>query len=759
MTTHSRTSSYDSLPVTSSVRRLVSDTISISNGPTVGAPPPLPLTTTSRRVSRAGSSSNSSDRSSNNSRGKRESRLGRTVSWNDIARRNHQQQNQQVPQTHPGAHVVDRKYSLQPQAPGSGPIDLTTTEKGDSSRIAVPAPIGHQRRPALTIWSSFKHIVLNHSEALALSGIERGVDVNYSWAQYYEQVLTLAKVLVFLGLEPGQGAVISSRSSTHLYMLNMAVVAVGGVVAHIRPTWNADELVDHILPDANASVLIVDKLTPNFKRAMQQSHRPLRAVLVLGSDPTADVTLSTRVLVLHMDDLEQLAQTAPDVAVELLTPQNVTGACCLMTFGYDGQGQVRATCLSHENVMFTAATLADCFGPLTTTDRMVGYIPLYHVAAQILEVYMPLVCGMSVICAPSYRDSLVQVITGRKPTIFFATPDTWAHFSNQVYRAKSEVNSFLYRWAKTRATHNSKKLLYGQDAHRSLGYMLAKGLVLNNIKKKIGLESCHACYSVLAPLDFELEKLFKIIDLPIYSLFGTAETSGFAAINFPHACEFGSSGRALPSTKIWCEEQTQEVLLRGRNVGLGYVQNGQYVPFTKSNSWFRFGLSGHLTPNGFLTVNDPRSFLVLSTGDWAPTEPFEASLMEMQPELARAVLVGSGRTFLSVMLFLKTVVGPSRTANKSAVLANDALAVGQSVGSRATTVAEAIKCQRWAIHFDDVLDALRVKCTLSGFSVRKWILMAENFTVESGELDPDTLEVKRKAVDSKYQSLLDSLYT
>lgn len=623
---------------------------------------------------------------------------------------------------------------------------------------------------AATVWSLFMQNVLRNSNnpgVIALSGCDRhGRETKYSWVQYYEHVHSIARVLTHFQFARGDGAVICAKSSPEVHFLNLAVVALGGVVSHIRPSWSASELVDHIFVDCNASVLIIDELQENFVEALRRTKNQFRAVIVLREEPMdLVIALDTAVTILDMDDLTSLAKTVDDVVIELMVNDRVAAhACCLMAFAYDEAGKVRGISLSQDNVMFTAATIATSFGPLSSNDRLVGYIPLYHVAAQVLEIYMPMVCALSVVCAPSYNQPLIKVITKKKPTIFFATPDTWTHFSAQVYKAKSEVNAHLYRWAKTRATNNSKKLLFGQDAHRSLGYMLAKKLVLNNIKKRIGLESCHACYSVLAPLDFELEKLFKTIDIPIYQVFGCAETSGFAAINYPHAWEFGSSGRALKGTSITCDEVTQEVLLRGRNVFAGYVQNGpSSTPLLPPDRWFRFRQRGFLTPNGFLKISDPQEFVVLSTGDWIPVKPYEDALALSEPELDRVVLIGEARSFLSVLLFMKTTTNPAilrtvKTAGSPA-LHDDVLRVGKVIKSTATTVAEAIKCQAWAVHFDKVLEALPLRCGMSGFHVRKWILMADAFTVESGEIDPDTGAVRRKVVDGKYQSLLDSLYT
>eukprot|EP00644_Phytophthora_capsici_P010802 jgi/Phyca11/504691/fgenesh2_kg.PHYCAscaffold_9_\ len=519
---------------------------------------------------------------------------------------------------------------------------------------------------------------------------------------------------------------------------------------------------------------------------------PIRAVVILGNLAAMDravADLRASINVIGAQDLLAISTLATEEAaltpsVEALASCVAPSQCCLLAFDYDAQGRIRAAELSHDNVLFTTAALVRSFG-LTSRDRLVGYLQLHHVASQVLEFYVPLIAGLSVVCAPTYSRPLVRVVTEHKPTVFFAAPATWARFSQQVYRAKGDVNAVIYRWAKTRATNNSQKLLFarGKGAkHRSVGYMLAKALVLNNIKKKVGLESCTACYSVLAPLDFELERLFKTVDTPIYQLFGTAETCGFAAINFPHAWEFGSSGRALPGTTIRCDERSQETVLRGRNVFMGYRyapsigsnspgpefdgddDSDQYTSTCDSNGWLRLSQRGFLTPTGFLKISDPKDFLVLSTGDWVPIQPFEFAMLELMPELDRAVLVGDGRTFLSALFFLKTCSVTSRTAagNKHTgvlQLEEDALKVGLSIGSAAATVGEAIRCQQWAVHFDSVLEELPQVCPVSGYRVRKWILMAADFSVESGELDPDTGDVCRRAVDRKYQALLDSLYS
>lgn len=641
-----------------------------------------------------------------------------------------------------------------------------------------------------TIYSALVQTARRMGDAPALSAMAGSTEVSYSWMDLLDAVHRVARVLLRLGFAPGEGVVMSCTSSPAMYQLHLAALALGGVVAHVHNKWTASDLTDHVLPAARASVLVVDELSPNFVSALERTQRSnngtVRAVVVLGDrqDPVdLLLDLDAPVNLLTMADVVAMArepQTASVESVEAVASRVAPTQSCLIEFGHDADGGVRGACLSHDNALFTASTLAMSFGPLTSADRIVGYLPLSHAASQILELVLPLVCGLTVTCASPHKP-LVKAIAKCRPSVFFATPATWARFSEQVACAKRDVNASVLAWAKTRATHNAKKLLFGRDAPRSLGYMLAKKLVLDAIKKKIGLESCAACYSVLAPLDFELERLFQSVDIPLYQLYGTAETSGFATLNFPHAWELGSCGRALKGTVLRCNEVSQDVRVRGRNVFLGYVRAAsapstavRFEPHVPAAGWFGLPHRGFLTPNGFLKIQAPRDFVVLANGDWIPLRPVERTLLAAMPELSRAVLIGDGRSFISVLLFLKTARGAAaaitaisttgtnrgnKLPSSSGLLADDALQVAKGIRSKATTVAEAIKCQNWAVRFDEMLEALPEMCPAAGGHVRKWILMADNFSVESGEIDPDSGDVKRQTVESKYHALLDTLYS
>ncbi|KAI9914939.1 hypothetical protein PsorP6_008293 [Peronosclerospora sorghi] len=112
-------------------------------------------------------------------------------------------------------------------------------------------------------------------------------------------------------------------------------------------------------------------------------------------------------------------------------------------------------------------------------------------------------------------------------------------------------------------------------------------------------------------------------------------------------------------------------------------------------------------------------------GDWIPIRPFERAMLELMPRLERAVLIGDGRPFLSALFFLKTTGSSGRGTQQGSkhasggVLSEEARKIGSSLGSSATTVPEAMRCQHWAVHFDAVLEEFPHVCPISRARVRK----------------------------------------
>lgn len=91
--------------------------------------------------------------------------------------------------------------------------------------------------------------------------------------------------------------------------------------------------------------------------------------------------------------------------------------------------------LTHDNVLFTAKALLETFGfPRPGNQRAVSYLPLSHIAGQLVDLYLPLVYaatpgaeGATVYFAraDALQGSLGDSVKAAKPTLFGGVPRVW----------------------------------------------------------------------------------------------------------------------------------------------------------------------------------------------------------------------------------------------------------------------------------------------------------------------------------------------
>lgn len=94
------------------------------------------------------------------------------------------------------------------------------------------------------------------------------------------------------------------------------------------------------------------------------------------------------------------------------------------------------------------------------------------------------------------------------------------------------------------------------------------------------------------------------------------------------------------------------------------------------------------------------------------------------------------------------------------VLAGDALAASQEMGSTATTTQQAMVCGKWQAH----IESARVKVNQdtsvvisNACKIQKISILRLDFSVQTSELTP-TLKLKRGFVMSQNQEAIDQMY-
>jgi o-succinylbenzoate---CoA ligase len=138
--------------------------------------------------------------------------------------------------------------------------------------------------------------------------------------------------------------------------------------------------------------------------------------------------------------------------------------------------------------------------------------------------------------------------------------------------------------------------------------------------------------------------------IPIYQTYGMTETASQVVTLSPEDSlkKLGSAGKPLlpVQLKIMIDEHTEaramesgEILIKGPNVTLGYLNQPAVTSEKIQNGWLRTGDIGYLDEDGFLFVQDRRSDLIISGGENIYPAEIEGILLS-HPEVADAGVIG-----------------------------------------------------------------------------------------------------------------------
>lgn len=120
--------------------------------------------------------------------------------------------------------------------------------------------------------------------------------------------------------------------------------------------------------------------------------------------------------------------------------------------------------LSHDNITWDALTLVERLSLNRGEESFVSYLPLSHVAAQILDIYIGMTVGGTVYFADknALKGSLVDTLQEVRPTKFLAVPRVWEKIFEKMSQVAAQ-NGFVKRtiatWAKGHALqHHMNKI-------------------------------------------------------------------------------------------------------------------------------------------------------------------------------------------------------------------------------------------------------------------------------------------------------------
>ena len=318
--------------------------------------------------------------------------------------------------------------------------------------------------------------------------------------------------------------------------------------------------------------------------------------------------------------------TAGSAGFEPVAPREDDLAALLYTSGTTADP--KGVMLTHANLVGEANSV---FALLTIgpTDALLGILPMFHVLAQMANLFLPLFNGARVVYLETLNTTeLLRALQERDITAFCVVPQFFYLIHERIFKEINKQGKLTARLVRTlmainrglrRIGVNAGPVLFGK-IHATFG-MRMRYLVTGGSR-----------------FDLAIQRDFYSFGIDVLNAYGLTETTGGAFLTHPGKIVFGSVGPPLPSVeaRIVNEEVVEEgkpkageIAIRGAIVMKGYWNRPQATAEVLRDGWLYTGDLGYFDSGGNLFISGRRKeVIVLANGKNVYPEEIEAHYLQ-----------------------------------------------------------------------------------------------------------------------------------
>lgn len=632
--------------------------------------------------------------------------------------------------------------------------------RDDSVRLQMESS-GPLSQAPLTVYTAFSNTVKKYPDTVALASKRNGEWVKWTYKQYYDEVVAAAKSYIKLGVERCHGVGIIGFNAPEWFISYLGSIYAGAFGVGIYTT-NNPEACAYVLESCEANVCVVENNVQLQKVLKVWNQLPHLKAIVQYHGEVAEKKENVYSWSEFMALGRDISLSAVQERISLQTPNK----CCTLIYTSGTTGNPKGVMLSHDNYTWMGTQIASVGRMQVGNEVLVSYLPLSHVAAQLMDLYVPLMYGISVYFAQpdALKGSLKTTLNEVRPTVFFGVPRVWEKMQEALQALGKNTRGLKKKigaWAKGIGLKGNQSLMNGGST--PFGWTIANALVFKKVRHGLGLDRCRICLTGAAPIMKDTVDYMMSLNLPLCEVYGMSESTGPHTAAVPWQYRVPSVGKETTGciTVIQNEdsEGNGEICMKGRHVMMGYLNEEQKTKDAlDEDGLLHSGDQGRKDKDGFLYITGRLKELIITAGgeNVAPV-PIEDAVKEQLPGISNCMLIGDKRKFLSMLLTMKVEVDENTSPTDN--LSGPALDWCKSVGSQATKVSDILDGKDAAVlkAIQEGIDRANKKATSRAQNIGKWSLLAKDFSIPGGELGP-TLKLKRPVVHKMYAKTIDAFY-
>jgi long-chain acyl-CoA synthetase len=557
--------------------------------------------------------------------------------------------------------------------------------------------------------------------------------VNGNWtdvtaARFATEVAAAAKGLIASGIELGDRVAILSATRYEWVVLDYAIWSAGGCTVAIYETSSADQA-QWILEDSATKLLVVETAAhaSNLKEVTEGA-KDLREVLQIDAGA--------------IDELTTRGASVSDEELHARRHQVSAASPATLIYTSGTTGRPKGVQLTHANfyaeVQATQIALHDS---MKEGNRTLMFLPMAHVFAR----------------AVSFGSFESKVTVGHTSDVTTLV-DQFAVFKPDFILSVPRVFEKVYNSAKQKAHDGGKGSIFDKAAATAIEWSEAQekggaGLVLNlkhtvfdklvysKLRAALG-GNCTRAVSGGGPLGARLGHFFRGAGVPVYEGYGLTETSAAITVNTTKEQRVGTVGKPIDGHSVKVAEDG-ELLLKGPVVFSGYWHNEKATSEAIVDGWFHTGDLGAIDQEGYVSITGRKKEIIVTAGGKNVAPAVLEDALRANAIISQCLVVGDAKPFIGALITLdpEALPGWLERHNLSADIPFSELSKNPDM------VAEIDKA---------VAEAN--KKVSSPEQIKKYTILENDFTVETGELTP-TMKLKRNIIHAERGSDIEAIYS
>ena len=522
----------------------------------------------------------------------------------------------------------------------------------------------------------------------------------YSWGDIKEKIFKLTYKIKSL-IDEGDRCLILSENRPYWLISDIAIMNAGGISIPIFTTYSSHDY-QYILNDCKPTLIIVSN-NDQFKKIKNYINPRMQKII-------------------SFEEIEEESFLIKDILNEKIYEKKINQnlkrnmpACIIYTSGTSGNP--KGVILSHGGILSNCEGAIELLEPLIKKKNPIflTWLPLSHSYEHTVQ-FIQIIVGAEVFYAESL-EKLISNMGVAKPTIMTAVPRFYQNLFTKI-NINFDKQTGIKKKLIDETLELGRKILKKKKLRliEKIINFLCNILVRKKIQKQFG-GNLQAFISGGGALDQNVGEFLNAIGLPTLQGYGLTEASPVVSCNLPDMVKVETVGPAFRTNKVRIAKDG-EILIKGENVMLGYLNQKSETEKVIKNGWLHTGDIGELDQNNYLKITDRKKDIIVNLGGDNISPSKIENILCLNQFIKQSFVYGDRKNYLVAIIVCDKEVNKERIKP-----------IIENINNNLTLIEK----------------------------IKKFILINDEFTIENAMLTP-TLKLKRKEITKNYKQHLENLY-